>query len=204
MPPYPDVLVMDLGGVTCRWLPDRRLTSLSDLSGLPPATIDQVVFESGFDDAGERGRFPLDEFVAELLSLLGLTPDPDLADAARAAWATAFEPDARVLKLIRTARCKSALFTNNGPLLEAGLVEDLLEVGSTFDQLLFSWRLGCTKPDPEAFALATERLEVDPDRILFVDDSTANVEAADAFGWQTHRYTNSLNLQAALAAVSLI
>jgi HAD superfamily hydrolase (TIGR01509 family) len=190
--------------VTCRWLPDRRLTSLSDLSGLPPSTIDQAVFESGFDDAGERGRFSLDEFASELLRLLGLAPTPELADAVRAAWATAFDPDPRVLKLIRAARCKSALFTNNGPLLEAGLVEDLTDVGGTFDQVLFSWRLGCTKPDPQAFELATERLSVDPARILFVDDSAANVEAADAFGWQTHRYTNSLNLQAALAGVSLI
>lgn len=204
MPPYPDVLVMDLGGVTCRWLPDRRLTALSALSGLPPATIEQVVFESGFDDAGERGRFTLDEFVAELLSLLGLAASAELADAVRAAWATAFEPDARVLKLIRAARCRSALFTNNGPLLEAGLVEDLTDVGSTFDQLLFSWRLGRTKPEAAAFELATERLDVDPGRIVFVDDSAANVEAAEAAGWQAHRFTNALNLQAALGGVGLI
>src|SRR5690606_22321024 len=123
-----------------------------------------------FDDAGERGRFPLDEFTAELLGLLGLTPTDDLRDAARAAWATAFEPDARVLKLIRGARCPSALFTNNGPLLEAALVEDLPEVGSTFDHLLFSWRLGTTKPDPAAFERAAERLGVEPGRIYFVDD----------------------------------
>lgn len=200
----PDVLVMDLGGVTCRWLPDRRLTALSELSGLPAETIDQLVFQSGFDDAGERGRFPLDEFVAELLRLLALTPTEDLADAARAAWATAFEPDARVLKLIRTARCPSALFTNNGPLLEASLVEDLTDVGGAFDQLLFSWRLGTTKPDPVAFARATDRLEVDPERVLFVDDSAANVEAAESFGWQTHRYTNSLNLHAALTDANLL
>lgn len=201
---HPEVLVMDLGGVTCRWLPDRRLTALSELSGLPAETIDQLVFTSGFDDAGERGRFPLDEFVAELLRLLGLAPTADLADAARAAWATAFEPDARVLKLIRTARCPSALFTNNGPLLEAGLVEDLTDVGAAFDQLLFSWRLGTTKPDPAAFDAATERLGVAPSGIFFVDDSAANVEAAQAAGWQAHRYTNSLNLHAALSAVDLL
>ena len=200
----PDVLVMDLGGVTCRWLPDRRLTALSELCGLPAETIDQLVFESGFDDAGERGRFPLEEFTAELLGLLGLTPTDDLRDAARAAWATAFEPDQRVLKLIRDARCPSALFTNNGPLLEAGLVDDLPEVGSTFDQLVFSWRLGITKPEPEAFARAAERLDVDPSRIFFVDDSADNAKAADAVGWQAHRYTNSLNLHAALTEVGLL
>ena len=200
----PDVLVMDLGGVTCRWLPDRRLTALSELSGLPADTIDRLVFESGFDDAGERGQFALLEFTDELLRLLGLAPTADLADAARAAWSTAFEPDARVLKLIRSASCPSALFTNNGPLLEAGLVDDLTEVGAAFDQLLFSWRLGATKPDPGAFHGATEVLGVEPARILFVDDNADNVAAAKAAGWGAHRYTNSLNLHAALDAVGLL
>ena len=204
MPPAPDVLVMDLGGVTCRWLPDRRLAALTQLCGLPAETIDQLVFGSGFDDAGERGRFALDEFTAELLGLLGLARSIEVSDAARAAWATAFEPDARVLKLIRGARCPTALFTNNGPLLEAALVEDLPDVGAAFDQLLFSWRLGTTKPDPAAFARATERLEVDPGRVLFVDDSEANVEAARAHGWQAHRHTDALNLHAALADAGVL
>lgn len=204
MTPPPDVLVMDLGGVTCRWLPDRRLTALSELCGLPAETIDQLVFESGFDDAGERGRFSLEEFTAELLGLLGLTPSAELADAARAAWSTAFEPDSRVLKLIRDARCPSALFTNNGPLLEAGLIEDLTDVGSAFDQLLFSWRLGTTKPDPAAFERAADRLAVTPDRLLFVDDDAANVQAAEAAGWQAWRYTNSLDLQVTLTDTGLL
>jgi HAD superfamily hydrolase (TIGR01509 family) len=200
----PQVLVMDLGGVTCRWLPDRRLTALSELSGLPAETIDQLVFESGFDDAGERGRFTLDEFVAELLGLLGMIRTDELSDAVSAAWATAFEPDARVLKLIRTARCTRALFTNNGPLLEAALVDDLPDVGEAFDHLLFSWRLGATKPDPVAFDRATERLEVDPGAIFFVDDSQANVDAARSAGWPAHHYRNSLDLHAALADADLL
>lgn len=200
----PSLLVMDLGGVTCRWLPDRRLTALAHLAGLPPSTIDQQVFESGFDDAGERGRFDLDEFTAQLASTLGLTPSEEVREALRAAWAQAFEPDARVLHLIRSARCPSALFTNNGPLLEAGLDEDLREVGGAFDHLLFSWRLGVTKPDAAAFERATERLDVDPAGVLFVDDSSDNVAAAAAHGWRTHHYTNSLDLQAALLDAGLL
>ena len=55
-----------------------------------------------------------------------------------------------------------------------------------------------------AFERATQRLEVDPTEVLFVDDSAANVEAAEAFGWTAHRYTNSLNLQAALIEIGLL
>ena len=63
-------------------------------------------------------------------------------------------------------------------------------MGDVFDQLVFSWRLGVTKPDPEAFDRATEALGVAPDEVFFVDDSAANVEAARAAGWQAHHFTD--------------
>ena len=39
---------------------------------------------------------------------------------------------------------------------------------------------------------------VDAGQIVFVDDSQANVDAARAAGWRAHRYTDALNLAAAL------
>lgn len=195
----PRVLVMDLGGVTCRWLPERRLAALSQLSGLPMSTIDQHVFESGFDDAGERGGFDLAEFTATLGSVLGLDGVAGARDELRAAWAQAFEPDHAVLRLVQSTPVRTALFTNNGPLLEACLQAELSDVGQAFGELLFSWRLGCTKPDPDAFVRATEVLGVEPGEIVFVDDSEANVAAARTAGWDPIGFTTALDLQAALA-----
>jgi HAD superfamily hydrolase (TIGR01509 family) len=198
------VLVMDLGGVTCRFDPDRRLAALSVLSGLAPGTIDQQVFGSGFDDAGERGRLSPAEFTEQLVALLALPASPDSDDAVRAAWGLAFEPDPAVLRIIRTVRdrgTRTALLTNNGPLLEQALGAELSAVGDVFDQLVFSWRLGVTKPDPESFERATAALGAAPDGIFFVDDSEANVEAARASGWRAHHFTTALDLQAALADI---
>ena len=198
------LLVMDLGGVTCRWQPERRLAELSQLSGQPASAIDQAVFESGFDDAGERGRFTLEEFSATLLSLLGVAPTVASHDAVRACWAAAFEPDPAVLALIEAASGPVTLFTNNGPLLELALDRELAEVGRLFDQLAFSWRLGTTKPEPEAFARVGARLGVDPGRLLLVDDSVANVDAARQAGWRTHHHTTALDLQARLSDAALL
>ena len=192
------ILVMDLGGVTCAWVPDRRLVSLAELSGLPPATVDGLVFESGLDDAGERGQFTLPAFLDALRSVLNLGPAQVSDDDLRRAWASAFEPNRRVLALIDRATCPAALFTNNGPLLEAALGHDLAEVGDVFDRLVFSWHLGTTKPDPTSFPAAADVLDVDPREIVFVDDSEANVDAARVAGWRAHRYTDALNLAAAL------
>jgi putative hydrolase of the HAD superfamily len=194
------VVVFDLGGVVCRWLPDRRLEALSIRSGLPVATIDALVFESGFDDAGERGRFTIESFAAELAALLGLVPDAD-PTGLRADWASAYEPVTAMLRAIDRVEAPTALFTNNGPLLEAAFEHELAPVAQRFDHLLFSWRLGAAKPEADGFARATEALGVDPEAVVFFDDSEANVDAARAYGWQAHHFTTVLEVQAVLSGL---
>ena len=206
MSAQPAVLVMDLGGVMCQWLPEQRLHALAELSGLPAATVDALVFESGFDDAADRGQFTLEQVRQELSSLLGLAADRAGTEMVQAAWSQAFQPEPRVMELVAKARVTlpTALFTNNGPMLEANLARELRSVGALFDRLMFSWQLGTTKPDPVAFARACEVLDLDPGEILFVDDSAANVAAAQAAGWQAHHYRDTLNLRAALTEAGLL
>jgi putative hydrolase of the HAD superfamily len=195
------VVVFDLGGVVCRWLPDRRLEALAACSGLPAATIEQLVFESGFDDAGERGRFDGPTFTEELAALLGLDPLAD-GDRLRTAWARAYEPVPAMLRAIDRIEGPTALLTNNGPLLEAALAEELAPVAQRFDHLLVSWRLGAAKPEPEAFERATAALGVDaPGQVVFFDDDEHNVAAAQAAGWQAHRFTTVLEVQAVLSVL---
>lgn len=196
-------VVFDLGDVVCRWLPDRRLVALSELTDLPPATIDQLVFESGFDDAGERGQFDLAAFTGALASMLGLPTSPDTDAALQTAWALAYEPLPSLVRAVHRLTTPTALLTNNGPLLEAALGAELSAVGDAFDQLLLSWRLGATKPDPAAFAAATEALAVAPGRIAFFDDSAANVEAASEAGWHAHVFTTVLDVQATLGRLGV-
>ncbi len=138
-----------------------------------------------------------------LRSILGVEASADAVERLRACWAEAFEPDPAVLRLIQRCPARTALFTNNGPLLEAALQSELSDVGEAFGELLFSWRLGAAKPDAEAFARATEALRVEPSQVLFVDDSEPNVEVATAHGWQAHRFTTALDLQATLAGHGL-
>lgn len=43
---------------------------------------------------------------------------------------------------------------------------------------------GVIKPEPEIYEIATEQAGVEPEDILFIDDSMANIEAAKEYGWQ--------------------
>lgn len=59
-----------------------------------------------------------------------------------------------------------------------------LGVGDRFTAPLLSHELGCVKPDPKCFALAIERLSLEPSEILFFDDNAENVQAARRCGIQ--------------------
>ena len=69
-----------------------------------------------------------------------------------------------------------------------GLMEDVLVSG----------RVGLVKPDPRIFQVAAERFALDPARTLFVDDSVANVTAAQELGFRTLRFEDATGLRARL------
>ena len=103
-------------------------------------------------------------------------------------------PDPELLALVRQVRRPTALFTNNGPLIEECLAHELSPVITAFDRLVVSWRLGVTKPSPEAFRRATAALGVEPGAVFFVDDSPACVAAATEAGWSAHEYRGTCRL----------
>jgi 2-haloacid dehalogenase len=53
------------------------------------------------------------------------------------------------------------------------------------------------KPDPAIFELAARRFGRAPERMLFIDDNSANVASAAALGWQVHHFTQGADALAA-------
>ena len=59
------------------------------------------------------------------------------------------------------------------------------------------------KPDPAIYRLAAERVELPPERLVFVDDNPANVAAAAELGMHAVRFTGAEALRADLRALGL-
>lgn len=51
------------------------------------------------------------------------------------------------------------------------------------------------KPSPEIYVLAAGRFGHAPQRMLFIDDNWANVDAARRLGWHAHRFTDAATLR---------
>jgi 2-haloacid dehalogenase/putative hydrolase of the HAD superfamily len=72
------------------------------------------------------------------------------------------------------------------------------------DGIVFSGHLGLMKPDAAIFRAACERFGRAAADFLFIDDSTANIEAARALGFDTHHFTDPATLRPALEARGLL
>lgn len=99
------------------------------------------------------------------------------------AWVD-IEPDPEVLALADAVRARGVpvyLATNQqphrGPRMLTGLGYD-----RHFDGQFHSFQLGHAKPDPAFFRVILDRLQVDPERVLFVDDLAVNVAGARSVG----------------------
>lgn len=100
----------------------------------------------------------------------------------------------RMVEVLR--RCKAAYrvgcITNNvkggrGPGMAAtdARADRVADVMAVFDVVVESSVEGIRKPDPRIYRLACERLAVDPQRTVFLDDLGINLKPARALGMQT-------------------
>ena len=60
-----------------------------------------------------------------------------------------------------------------------------------FDTIVYSHEVGHVKPEPAIYAIACERLGVEPHEVLFVDDLQANVDGARAVGMDVIRFVDT-------------
>lgn len=65
------------------------------------------------------------------------------------------------------------------------------ELDELFDVVVISGEVGWDKPAPEIFTMTVEKLGVEPEECLFVDDIPSFTAAAEALGIKTHVYVNT-------------
>lgn len=199
-----ELVLFDLGGVVCPFDHRGRLRRLADDCGLPPDEIDARIWGSGgLARAFDAGEYSSDEWYALVRDRIGLR-----MDFARFTNVVldALSVDTDVLALVDEVRERrpTALLTDNPPLLRDAMASRFPTVASRFDPMLFSCDLRALKPSPEAFAAALARLERPAERVLFIDDTAANADAARALGMDAIHYKGAGLLRAALRARDLI
>jgi HAD superfamily hydrolase (TIGR01509 family) len=95
-----------------------------------------------------------------------------------------------------------ALISNYPPHLREKLqTQSLTEL---FNEIIISSEVGYQKPQPEIFMLLCERLKIQPQELVFIDDSKKSLESANDIGYIPILYRSNEQLEQALQELHII
>lgn len=181
-------IIFDFGRVISAPKPASLFRSYEDELGLTPGTLNRIMFGSDAWQEVLVGRRTSDDYWREIGPALGLHT-PEAIAAFRRRYRADEAINVGVLDAIRRlhGRYKLAVLSN----APAGLARWLADWGilDLFDVVFCSGDEGVTKPDPASYQQVLERLGVEPQEAIFVDDSPGHVEAAQALGLHGVHFT---------------
>ena len=183
-------LIVDFGGVLTTPLQDA-MAGYAESLGIELQDLVRVALRAyaGEEDnlvtGFETGRVPEEEFaVAFAQRLSEVTPVPvDPATVVDGLFAGMRLEDDMIEAVanVRAQGVKTALLSNSWSLRH--YPHDRFE--PIFDVTVISGEVGLRKPDPAIYRLATERLGVDAEQCVFVDDHPGHLKAAMTEGMTT-------------------
>lgn len=167
----------DVNGCLVRFF-HRAFTRLSEETGTPADIIETTFWH--FNDAVCRGEMSLEDFNNEIAKQL----HRDNVDWLNY-YLEAIDPIPEMQELVSWAvnLYDVGLLTNIMPgflnaMKERGLIPDV-----AYTTIIDSSEVGAIKPDPKIYEAAMTAVKRPPSEILLVDDSRANVMAAERLGW---------------------
>ena len=205
-PPAPnsaDVLLFDLGRVVLDISFDRVMACWAGHAGCTP---DDLAARFIVDDSfkhHEIGRIDDAAFFANLRQSLGIAiTDAQFLEGWNAIF-TGEMPGIAPLLAGAARRLPLYAFSNTTPAHVAHFSQAYTDVLSHFREIFLSSTIGLRKPDAEAYDHVIRAIGVPASRILFFDDSAANIEGARARGLSAIHVTSTDDVARALTALGI-
>jgi epoxide hydrolase-like predicted phosphatase len=176
----PTGLICDFGGVLTTNVFDS-FRAFCEAEGLEPNTVKEL-FRSNADALAllrrlERGEVTAAEFSERFAEFLGVQADGLVERLFAGAG-----PDEPMIEAVRKARAagiKTGLISNSWG---EGLPYDQDMLAALFDGVVISGDEGLHKPEPEIFRLGAERIGLQAQQCVFVDDLRENCTGAENVG----------------------
>lgn len=177
----------------------RAFAKLAEETANPADVIETAFWH--YNDAVCRGTMSMSDFNTALAARLGVK-ELDWQHF----YLEAAEPVSEMHELLKWAaeRYKVGLLTNIMP----GFLNAMRQQGQVpdvpYDAIVDSSEVGAIKPEARIYEAALEKSGVSPSEILLIDDSRANLIAAEKAGWNVlwfdsyHAQESVVNLKAAL------
>lgn len=178
-----DSVVFDIGNVLIYYAPKDFLERLFPGDEALQAHMLRTVYQGPYWPNFDRGTMSYEEASQRLAAEFGLTPE--LYMHALTGWIDLKRPIEegwRAANRCRRAGKRLYLLSNYPVLGYEVLRERHADLFSIFDGGVISSHVHQVKPEKEIYDTLIAECELDPARTLFIDDSLANIEAANNVG----------------------
>lgn len=184
-------VIFDWGGVMQPLPSGSYISEWEDRLALAPGELSDVLWGALWNRL-EVGAITNDEYIQGVADRLGL-PSTEAAERFMSQFYAVVQVDSAMVAAVRTLRrhYKVALLTNAWPDADKVIQEQHgLDVHTEFDVYVNSADVGLRKPDPAIYQLVLERLGIEPQEAVFLDDNERNTKSARTLGIHAIHVTN--------------
>jgi len=198
-----EVILFDLGNVI---LPFNNYQIAEKLSPFvqkkdfqDPRKIFSYIFNlrDGAINPFDAGELSPKEFFQSLKESLQLSIS---FEAFTPIWNEIFIENPEVSEIIRSLKGRRRLgLLSNTDSLHFNYIVSTFPIVSALEKWILSYEVGFKKPDARIFQRAMEWASVEPEKILFIDDTKGHVEAAVSLGMQGIHFVSADQLREELS-----
>lgn len=177
-----EAFVFDCGGVLLRDGDERAYRRWEQRLGLSEGELKRRLWAGEPWIRAERGELSEAEFWRQAGAALGLSTGQQIDRLARDLWES-WQVDRQVLATVDKARrrYRVAMLSNATDVLEDQLAQRY-GVADRFELIVNSSHEGVAKPDAAIYRILLDRLELEAEQVVFIDDLPENVSAAAELG----------------------
>ncbi|TAN63451.1 HAD family phosphatase [bacterium] len=190
----PSGVIFDIGGVLIDFDHMLICERLAKDCGLTPADVYAKIFTSGIEADYDTGALSTDEFLSAVCRAITLNmPRAELSEI----WCGIFSEKKDVTSIIRSIHGKTRLMllSNTNELHFEYARKKFPVLDSLFEPKFLSFEIGLRKPDPAIYKKVIELTCLNSKDLVYIDDRQDYVDAAQAAGLPSERFTSAENLK---------
>jgi len=198
------VIFFDIGGVLLRLHPEKMVKKISSITDVA-FDIVKNSFPEEAHDAYERGQMTDYDWYQSCKNSLptknGLTENQFWA-----AWSMLLGNETDVLDILIRLKSfyKIWLLSNTNSRHIKNEVERNYKFPNLVDGAIYSYDVGCRKPEKKIYQLACEAAKEAPESCVFIDDLKDNITGANQVGLHGIHYKNTLELKEELKVLNIL
>jgi epoxide hydrolase-like predicted phosphatase len=182
-------VIWDIGGVIARTEDRVPRDQLANELGVTREYLNELFFSGTEGTRTQKGEITTGELIVFIRGQLGLAPD-EYTDLEERFFA-GDQVDYELVDFIRSLKPKYqiGIISNAWPGVDNQL--EIWGIRDAFDVIIGSGDIGIMKPDSKIYQLALEKLGVNPEESVFVDDFIENINGARDFGMNGVYFQNT-------------